>query len=129
MFDKIVVQRSSTNCVPYEKTVTINRQSTSDDARLLSDLEKEALKKIESITYAQLKDTQVDHAIFKMHSDLMTRSTKCSAIFLLNGFEQKVDFSVEDDGQIGIEAAKAIAREMADKIAQILFSQIYKETK
>ncbi len=86
-----------TEYVTKEVNIHEHRQSTSDDARLLHDLEKEALNKITDAIHYQLKPTNIEAGVIEMQSNFMDFGTDIYVVFDVNG--QKITSRIHDTSE------------------------------
>jgi len=94
MFDKTtVVHAPQTGHVT--KTVNIHRQSTADDARLLSDLEKEAVAKVKNIILHDVQDTNMQFVTYDYYLSAADQRHQTFIAFTLNG--DRYHINVDED--------------------------------
>ncbi len=110
--------------VPYEKNVNvnINRQSTSDDARLLKQLEQEAKDKVIAAYIEQAGDNTLAHVRVIVQAECTSLDNLIYGAFSLNGktYEVRVRAKSNPDRYEGINEiykrlAERIAEEMLDR--------------
>ena len=130
MFDTYV-QRVSGTSFPSRIDVHEHKAPTSESARLLSELEREAEKRLMSLTKL---DDNVFNVTWYVFDSPMTLSLKAVGKFLINGQEHKIEIDiptrfigrkakVEDYKKFGDEVCKAIQEKVAKFLTIELFNQ------
>lgn len=92
MFDRIVMGQNTTEYVPYEKTVTVNRAPTDESIKLYEEMKAKAYGSL--LQTISINDNELSCAaqIWRdMHSDKIIMAWR----FLLNGKEYKGETDVE----------------------------------
>lgn len=94
------------------------RQSTSDDARLLRELEKEAESKIKKVIYGHLEDLNFDYAIIHENPSRLGRDCKIKIkiLFKINCKE----FCVDSE----FDAIDSVRSAIANKLCEITCEKI-----
>jgi hypothetical protein len=108
-------------------TITAPRQSTSDDARLLRDLEKEAENRVTSVFFSKLESSNIECLEIHKEINCMTRSRRDVYImFILNGEKFKEKVSIEEfDWNLlpKTEKLKEIYKLISEGIAKLLIEK------
>lgn len=111
MFDKFKIYAPSQPSYPDTVHVHEHRQSTSEDARLLSDLEKEAWNKIINSAVIGVEDNVLNGVIFEIQKNYINQKTKFIMLFTLNGVKHEV---------LGESKSECISAALKDVTNQIM---------
>jgi hypothetical protein len=123
MFDKIYPVRTHTEYVPYDKTVNHQYATTSEQAKHLEDLQKQAWASVTDVMVEDIEENFISVAKAVRAKDYSSWKDRAFACFILNGKEFEVRVSVEDVE----DDPNAVNRAIAEKIAAEITSQIFKE--
>lgn len=111
--------RTVTEYVPYEKTITINKSSAAEDAKLLKQLEDEALSKISNRIAESIGDNKFEIVRYDLSDCIMDGSKRMLIIFKLNEITHTIKVIKSDWQQ---EVADYITSELRNQILQTVFS-------
>ncbi len=95
-----------------------NKAPTADDARLLSEVEKEAWSRIKNFILQDCKDNVLTAASFQVERSVVTRTTRHIVLFTLNG--RKHEIVGETDEEARREALRVVAGEI---LGSLMMSQ------
>ena len=94
MFDKTYISPRSTEYVPYEKTVTINKPSTAEDLKLLNDI-RESVKD-EFIGRLDLQLNSINDGKAYLFRDHINMRIDIVIVFNMNGSEVKEKGGIDE---------------------------------
>lgn len=99
MFDKTVLHTTSREYVPYEKSVRHEYAATTEQAKYLEKLNKQAWDSITDKMVYSIEDNIVSALTFYTEEDHLTSQSKMMAIFSLNGekFQIQIDRKKSED--------------------------------
>jgi len=94
MFDKTILVQQPSQPSHTTKTVNINRQSTTEDAKLLSDLEKEALAKVKNVLLHNITGLDMEFITYQYEQNYLDQKHVTYIAFIING--ERFHIKVED---------------------------------
>ena len=133
MFNRTITHpvRTEYSNTPYEKTVTHNYAPTSEQAKHLEDLQKQAWEMVTDKLVSQIDDNFISNVAVKQQDSLMQMTEATHALFTLNDkkFDVVVDtkkttiahFSHLDSYYSTI--AKALSGEITSQILRMIMKQ------
>lgn len=118
--DKITVVSQPTRTEYVTRNVTVNRQSTSEDARLLHDLENEALSKITNAAVVETEGNILNFCKITKEHNIADMLDIHFAVFKFNGikYEIRLDKRPSDIRQVAVALSKLIAAELINGMEQ-----------
>jgi len=133
MFDTTIVRptRTETVNVPYDKTVTHNYAPTSEQAKHLEDLQKQAWEMVTDKLVSQIDDNFISNVAVKQQHNLMQMTESTHALFTLN--DKKFDIVVDTNQKTIAHFNEldsyysAIAKALSDEITCQIMHMIIKQ--
>jgi len=122
MFDKTIIHAPQTGHVT--KTVNVNRQSTAEDAKLLSDLEKEALAKVKNVVLHNVTGLDMEFITYEYYMNHLDQKHTTHIAFILNG--ERFHIKVEETDLYDINTNKWVRlfyEALSKTIAETLITQ------
>lgn len=122
MFDRIVLTPTRTEHIPYEKSVTHKYATTSEQAKHLEDLQKQAWESITSHMVNSIDGNFISS--IEVHRNYYARDLqeKVLALFTLNN--EKFEVRIEEDSS---PLKERVYQGIAEKLAQEITNQIMRK--
>ena len=133
MFDSYIIGgRNTTQYVPYEKSVKIEKPTSAEDLKLLKQIEGEVLDRLVDVYKVSLGDNLFEGMIYHTRSQYES-SEDFYLVVKVNNKEVKVDVEVKtflyQNNQVGIisEAFDELIKKFAEKLLIQNFESMYKK--
>lgn len=132
MFNKTLVVaqgRDRTVHVPYEKTVNHNYATTSEQAKHLEDLQKQAWEMVTDVLVGQIDDNLISNIAVRQQHDMYHFKELTHAVFTLNGKKIDVDIALDEFNEPSStyeyfnRLAEGLAAEITGRLMQEIMSR------
>lgn len=121
MFNKIYINETSTEYVPYEKTVNINKPSTAEDLELVKKIREEAESDI--IASFRLENNLIKDARVLVYNDPLNSQYRLIITVKINGVDIKEEGSI-CRGKVDIDGSAHLIKKLQEILANLLANNI-----
>ena len=119
MFNKtFIYEKRSTEVIPYEKTVNINRAPTDESVRLLKEFEEKAVENI--IDKIHVNDNSINGVVLVKQIQLNPFNHKFYWKFTLNGKEYRGDVEL----QLSSWEMRNLVNLLAQEISKVITAEL-----